>query len=141
MFYLFERINILLLDAENNPIIGGARNRISKSMLPHGSMGKPSGLEFIYTLFCYGAIFFAAYWFLIRPQKKRQKELLDRQNKLKPGDNIITSAGLHGKIIEVNERTVLVEFGLNKGIRIPVDKNHILDFGEDTYESIDTTDQ
>ena len=72
---------------------------------------------------------------MIRPQKKRQKELFDRQSKLKAGDNIITSAGLHGKIIEVNEKTVLVEFGLNKGIRIPVDKNHILDFGEDTYEN------
>ena len=131
-----DKVNFLLLDV--NPIINGAKKTIRKSTPIAGNMmGKNPGSELLYTLLCYGAIFLVAYWVLIRPQKKRQKELFDRQSKLKAGDNIITSAGLHGKIIEVNEKTVLVEFGLNKGIRIPVDKNHILDFGEDTYENSD----
>lgn len=129
-----DKINFLLLDVD--PIIHGAKKNIGRNAPMVGNaMGKNPGSELLYTLFCYAAIFFVAYWILIRPQKKRQKELFDRQSKLKAGDNIITSAGLHGKIIEVNEKTVLVEFGLNKGIRIPVDKNHILDFGEDTYEN------
>ena len=129
-----DKINFLLLDVD--PIIHGAKKTIGKSApIVGNAMGKNPSSELLYTLFCYAAIFFVAYWILIRPQKKRQKELFDRQSKLKAGDNIITSAGFHGKIIEVNEKTVLVEFGLNKGIRIPVDKNHILDFGEDTYEN------
>ena len=119
-----------------DPIINGAKKAVSKSAPAVGNaVGKNSGSELIYTLFCYAAIFFVAYWILIRPQKKRQKELFDRQSKLKAGDNVITSSGFHGKIIEVHEKTVLVEFGLNKGIRIPVDKNYILDFSEDTDET------
>ena len=85
-----------------------------------------SGSDVFSTILVYIALFAAAYWFLIRPQKKRQEKLMDFQSKLQPGDNVITSAGLHGKIIEVNDKTFLIEFGENKSIRIPIEKNHII---------------
>ena len=67
-----DKINFLLLDVD--PIIHGAKKNIGKSAPVVGNaMGKNPGSELLYTLFCYAAIFFVAYWILIRPQKKRQK--------------------------------------------------------------------
>lgn len=115
-----------------DPIINGAKvkteSRAMQSIpnMPNVPQRQFAGADIFSTIFVYIALFAAAYWFLIRPQKKRQEKLMDFQSKLRPGDDVITSAGLHGKIIEVNDKTFLIEFGENKSIRIPIEKNHII---------------
>lgn len=49
------------------------------------------------------------YFFMIRPQVKKQKDQKKYVNELKKGDKVVTTAGIHGRIIDVNETTFLVE--------------------------------
>ncbi|WP_273566244.1 preprotein translocase subunit YajC [Maribacter halichondriae] len=48
-------------------------------------------------------IFVVAYFFMIRPQMKRQKDEKKFASELKRGDRVITKSGLHGKILELND--------------------------------------
>ena len=56
------------------------------------------------------------YLFMIRPQIKRQKDEKKFGEALKRGDRVITKSGLHGKILELNESTVVLESGAGKMI-------------------------
>lgn len=49
------------------------------------------------------------YFFMIRPQMKKAKDLKKFVAELKKGDKVITTAGIHGKIVDLNETTILVE--------------------------------
>jgi preprotein translocase subunit YajC len=57
----------------------------------------------------FGLIIVVFYFFMIRPQVKKQKDQKNFVNDLKKGDKIITTAGMHGKIVEVAETTFLIE--------------------------------
>lgn len=66
------------------------------------------------------------YFMLIRPQKKQQKQRNELNNSMEPGDNIMTTGGFYGTILDiVDDTTVIVEFGNNKNCRIPMHKNAI----------------
>lgn len=54
-------------------------------------------------------IFVAIYFFMIRPQQKKMKQEKQYEAELKVGDRIVTKSGLHGRIGELNENTVVVE--------------------------------
>ena len=62
------------------------------------------------------AIFIVFYFFMIRPQMKRQKKEKAFQAEIKKGTKVITSSGIHGKIAEVNasENTITIETGAGK---------------------------
>ncbi|MBM1106378.1 preprotein translocase subunit YajC [Aurantibacter crassamenti] len=49
-------------------------------------------------------IFAVAYFFMIRPQMKRQKDEKKFAAELKRGDRVITKSGLHGKVLELNDK-------------------------------------
>ncbi|PWK77905.1 preprotein translocase subunit YajC [Mucilaginibacter oryzae] len=49
------------------------------------------------------------YFFMIRPQVKKQKDQKKYVEELKTGDKVVTTAGIHGRIIAVNDTTFLVE--------------------------------
>ena len=57
----------------------------------------------------FGLLFVVIYFFMIRPQQKRAKQEKEFESALKVGDKIITKSGLHGKIAEVAETTVVIE--------------------------------
>ena len=69
-------------------------------------------------------IFGVMYFFMIRPQQKRQKELVKFRNALEKGQKIITAGGIYGTIKEVKETYVLVEVDNNVNIRI--DKSMVM---------------
>jgi preprotein translocase subunit YajC len=54
-------------------------------------------------------MFVVIYFFMIRPQQKRAKQEKEFEASLKVGDRIITKSGLHGKVAELSEGTVVVE--------------------------------
>ena len=60
------------------------------------------------------------YFFMIRPQMKRQKEMKQFRDKLAKGDKVVTTGGIYGKITEVKENAVILEIA--KDIEIKVDK-------------------
>ncbi len=81
----------------------------------------------IISLLLIGVIF---YFIVIRPQTKQQKELKQRQESLKVGDKVITNAGLHGIVREIQDRTVKLELAANVIVKLEkscivsqVDKN------------------
>ena len=54
-------------------------------------------------------MFVVIYFFMIRPQQKRAKNEKEFESALKVGDKIITKSGLHGKVSELSETTVVIE--------------------------------
>ena len=62
------------------------------------------------------------YFFMIRPQMKKQKELKKFREGLSVGDKIVTIGGVHGKILEVAESTILI--GVDSG-KMRIDKSAI----------------
>jgi preprotein translocase subunit YajC len=68
------------------------------------------------------------YFFMIRPQMKKQKELKKFRENLKAGDKVVTIGGIHGKILEINDSTVLVN---SEGTKIRLDKTAISSSSED----------
>ncbi|MES2062612.1 MAG: preprotein translocase subunit YajC [Bacteroidota bacterium] len=74
-------------------------------------------------LLMFGAIAIVFYFFMIRPQVKKQKDQKKYVDELKKGDKIVTTAGIHGKIYEVADTTFLVE--TEGGGRIRFDKSAV----------------
>ena len=66
------------------------------------------------------------YFFLIRPQKKEQKKINAMLAELATGDVVLTTSGFYGVVIDIQEDTVIVEFGNNKNCRIPMQKAAIV---------------
>lgn len=63
------------------------------------------------------------YFFMIRPQSKRQKEIRKFRESLKAGDKVISAGGIHGRIKEVKDDTVILEIADN--VRVKVEKASI----------------
>ncbi|MBB5397623.1 preprotein translocase subunit YajC [Mucilaginibacter sp. AK015] len=74
-------------------------------------------------LIMFGLIAIVFYFFMIRPQVKKQKDQKKYVEELKKGDKIITTAGIHGKIYEVADTTFLIE--VEGGTRIRFDKSAV----------------
>ena len=74
------------------------------------------------------------YFLLIRPQKKQQKQMDELRNSIEPGDNIMTTGGFYGVVLDVVDDTVIVEFGNNKNCRIPMHKNAIAEVQKEDDE-------
>lgn len=71
------------------------------------------------------AIFAIMYFFMIRPQKKRQKEIEKFRNSLAVGDEVITSGGIHGEVREIDLTTNTVLVQIAKGVCIKIEKSSI----------------
>jgi len=63
------------------------------------------------------------YFFLIRPQTKRQKEAKNFRDSLQKGDKIITAGGIYGKIVEVQDRYAVIE--IDNNVKVKIDKASI----------------
>lgn len=74
-------------------------------------------------LIMFGLIAVVFYFFMIRPQMKKQKDQKKYVEELKKGDKVITTAGIHGKIYEVADTTFLIE--TEGGGRIRFDKSAV----------------
>lgn len=88
---------------------------------------KASGYSSIIMMVALIAIF---YFFMIRPQSKRQKEIRKFRESLTEGQKVITAGGIHGKVKNIKDNTVVVEIADN--VRITVDKGSIYASTADT---------
>ena len=80
------------------------------------------------SLLMLGLMVLIFYFFMIRPQMKKQKELKSFRENLKAGDKVVTIGGIHGKILEVSDTTVLVQA---EGTKLRFDKSAIAQSSED----------
>ncbi len=75
------------------------------------------------------AVIFIFYFFMIRPQMKKQKEIKKFREGLKKGDKIVTSGGIYGKINDIKDNAFIIEIAPN--VTIKVDKSAVLgDFSD-----------
>lgn len=81
-----------------------------------------SGMQLIIMLVLMFAIM---YFFMIRPQKKRQKEIQEFRNKLDIGSKIVTSGGIYGSVKELNVGEPYLTIEVSKGVCIKVDRNSV----------------
>lgn len=81
-----------------------------------------SGMSMIIMLVLMFAIM---YFFMIRPQQKRQKEIRNFQNALQIGTKVVTGGGVHGEVKKVNLAEGTVEVEVSKGVVIVCEKSYI----------------
>ena len=86
------------------------------AIAPQGGSG--GGGSLISTIIMFGAIFAIFYFMIIRPQQKRAKEREKLLSNIEKGDKIVTSGGVHGTIIGLEEKTALIEVAPNVKIKI-----------------------
>lgn len=84
--------------------------------------GKPQGspLDGIWVL---GLMFLVIWMFLIRPERKRQKQAQEMREALKKGDQVVTVGGMHGKIAALDEATITLEVA--DKVRIKFNRNAV----------------
>lgn len=70
-------------------------------------------------------IFVIMYFFMIRPQKKKQKQIEQFRKSLGVGNQVVTAGGIHGTIREVNEASNTVVLEIDKTVRITIEKSSI----------------
>lgn len=71
------------------------------------------------------AIFAIMWFFMIRPQQKKQKEIRKFQNALQEGTKVVTGGGIYGEVKRIDLATNIVEMEIAKGVTIRVDKGYV----------------
>ena len=66
------------------------------------------------------------YFMMIRPQSKEKKRMNEMLSSMAIGDAVLTTSGFYGKILDMTEEDVIVEFGNNKNCRIPMQRAAII---------------
>ena len=74
-------------------------------------------------LFMMVAIIAVFYFFMIRPQQKKQKDLQKAREAMKIGDKVVTAGGIHGRIKEIGETWILVEVA--DGVKMKFEKTSV----------------
>ncbi|MBO7417537.1 MAG: preprotein translocase subunit YajC [Bacteroidaceae bacterium] len=89
------------------------------TMLQAPAAGMDSSMMWIMLIL----MFVIMYFFMIRPQNKKQKEIAEFRRSLQVNQQVITAGGVHGVIKEINDNDVILE--IDRNVKIRVDKNSI----------------
>ena len=84
------------------------------------------------SLIMFGLIFAVMYFFMIRPQIKKQKQEREYRSALKTGDSVVTIGGIYGKVTDVKEDAVVIE--VHGGTKLKVSKTAVSMTGESGIE-------
>ncbi len=71
------------------------------------------------------AVFAVMWFFMIRPQQKKQKEIQKFQNALQEGTKVVTGGGIYGEVKKIDLTTNIVSVEIAKGVVIRVDKAYV----------------
>ena len=71
------------------------------------------------------AIFAIMWFFMIRPQQKKQKKLREFQNALQEGTKVVIGGGIYGTVKRVDLNRNAVEVEIDRGVVVTVDKGHV----------------
>lgn len=70
-----------------------------------------------------GLIIIVFYFFMIRPQMKKAKDEKQFKESIKKGDKVVTIGGVHGKVLEVNDKTFMME--IDNNVKVKIEKSGI----------------
>ena len=65
------------------------------------------------------------WFFILRPQKKRQQEIQNFRNSLAVGSRVVTSGGIYGEVRAIDEAENVLVIEVSKGVNIRVDRNSV----------------
>ena len=71
------------------------------------------------------AIFAIMWFFMIRPQQKKQKEIRNFQNSLAEGTNVVTGGGIHGTVKKIDLEKNAVEIEIARGVVVTCDRSYV----------------
>ena len=94
---------------------------ISTTVLASQAAGGISAAPFLMMV----AIFAIMYFFMIRPQQKKQKAIRNFQNSLPEGARVVTSGGVYGEVKRINLEKNTLELEVARGVIITVDRNYV----------------
>ena len=86
------------------------------------------------SIFMIVALIAIFYFFMIRPQSKRQKEIRKFREGLQSGDKVVTAGGIHGKIKEIKTDSNVVILEIADGVKIRIDKGSIYATAQDAND-------
>jgi preprotein translocase subunit YajC len=78
------------------------------------------------------AMFAIMYFFMIRPQQKKQKEIQKFRNSIEKGQEIVTAGGIYGVVRDVDEVNSVLTVEIANGVRVRVDRNSVFATGGTT---------
>ncbi len=78
------------------------------------------GAASLQPLIMFAVIIAIMYFMMIRPQRKRQKEIENFRRGLQVGQEVVTSGGIYGKVKEINDGVVLLEIAHNVNVRVDI---------------------
>lgn len=81
------------------------------------------GGSLVSTLIMFGAIFLIFYFMIIRPQQKRAKDREKMLSNIEKGDKVVTSGGVHGIIVGIEDKTVLL--AISDNVKVKVERSAI----------------
>lgn len=76
-------------------------------------------------IFMLVAIFVIMYFFMVRPQQKRQKKIREFQNSLTEGSSVVTSGGIYGTVKRIDQTKNTIDLEIAKGVVITIDKGSV----------------
>ena len=76
-------------------------------------------------LFLMISIFAVMWFFMIRPQQKKQKEIRKFQNSLQEGTKVVTGGGLYGTVKKIDLASNIIDVEIAKGVVVRVDKGYV----------------
>lgn len=85
--------------------------------------GQGGGGSIISMVVMFGGLILIMYFLMIRPQQKRQKEHQKMLDSIKKGDKVVTSAGMHGSVVDIDGSTYTIQVADN--VRIKFEKSAI----------------
>ncbi len=71
------------------------------------------------------AIFAIMYFFMIRPQQKKQKEIKNFQNSITEGTKVVTASGVYGTVKHINLEQNSLDVEIAKGVTITIDRGYV----------------
>lgn len=71
------------------------------------------------------AIFVIMYFFMVRPQQKRQKKIREFQNSLTEGSSVVTSGGIYGTVKRIDQTKNTIDLEIAKGVVVTIDKGSV----------------
>ena len=89
------------------------------AMAPQGGQGG----DFTTTILMFAVIIAIFYFMIMRPQQKRQKERQKLLESMKKGDKVVTAGGIHGTIVGIEDKTLLLQIADN--VKVKVERSSI----------------
>lgn len=89
------------------------------------------GMDMMTMVLMFGAMFIIIFFLMIRPEQKKQKERQKLLQSIAKGDKVVTIGGVHGKVVQVKDQTVMVK----------VSDNTTIEFSKSAVSNVDRKDK